>query len=80
MPETPQQAAKRQQLAALLQQQTMLPEQNMSMPSSGGSPQMPNFTGMAMNEYLKNSSNPYAFQGKPDMGSFPVSNNASNIG
>jgi len=45
MPETPQQVARRQQLAAMLQQQTILPEQNLQMPSSGSS-QMPDFSAM----------------------------------
>ena len=45
MPETPQQAARRQQLAAILQQQTILPEQNLQMPSSGNL-QMPDFSAM----------------------------------
>jgi len=34
MPETPQQAARRQQLAAMLQQQMILPEQNVQMPAT----------------------------------------------
>jgi hypothetical protein len=47
MPETPQQAARRQQLAAMLQQQMILPEQNMKMP---GTPQMPDYSNMAKNK------------------------------
>jgi hypothetical protein len=57
MPETPQQAARRQQLAAMLQQQTILPEQNLQMPSFGSS-QMPDFNAM----YKKKKTNAPVFE------------------
>ena len=66
MPETPQQAAKRQQLAAMLQQQMILPEQNMQMPATPSTTDQ--FKQMSM-DWLKSQLKPGAQNA--NLGGFP---------
>jgi hypothetical protein len=75
MPETPQQAAKRQQLAAMLQQQMILPDQNVQMPATSSTTDQ--FKQMGM-DWLKSQLKPGAQNA--NLGGFPFEGNTTNIG
>jgi hypothetical protein len=77
MPETPQQAAKRQQLAAMLQQQMILPDQNVQMPANTPASTTDQFKQMGM-DWLRSQLKPGAQNA--NLGGFPSEGNTTNIG